>query len=177
MVTCSLNNPTHSQNWALPSFTVLTSLSSYRCLCRSRQQGFHTLVLRPHCGEAGPIHHLVSGFMLSENISHGLLLRKVWPPHHRNSCLCKVKQVIRVCKRITVSAYLDHLTCVFRSDSYFKYNVAPLNAPKNRRAIMCSYSMVYYSTQDWLLCVPAGSCSAVSLLLGTDRHRHVSSKQ
>lgn len=42
-----------------------------------RQRGFHTLVLRPHCGEAGPIHHLVSGFMLSENISHGLLLRKV----------------------------------------------------------------------------------------------------
>nr|XP_057939260.1 AMP deaminase 2-like isoform X3 [Doryrhamphus excisus] len=41
-----------------------------------RQRGFHSLVLRPHCGEAGPIHHLVSGFMLSENISHGLLLRK-----------------------------------------------------------------------------------------------------
>nr|XP_054601823.1 AMP deaminase 2 isoform X1 [Nothobranchius furzeri] len=41
-----------------------------------RQRGFHTLVLRPHCGEAGPIHHLVSGFMLSESISHGLLLRK-----------------------------------------------------------------------------------------------------
>ncbi|XP_038579667.1 AMP deaminase 2 isoform X1 [Micropterus salmoides] len=41
-----------------------------------KQRGFHTLVLRPHCGEAGPIHHLVSGFMLSENISHGLLLRK-----------------------------------------------------------------------------------------------------
>ncbi|XP_032428735.1 AMP deaminase 2 isoform X2 [Xiphophorus hellerii] len=41
-----------------------------------RQRGSHTLVLRPHCGEAGPIHHLVSGFMLSENISHGLLLRK-----------------------------------------------------------------------------------------------------
>uniref|UniRef100_A0A3P9KQK4 AMP deaminase n=1 Tax=Oryzias latipes TaxID=8090 RepID=A0A3P9KQK4_ORYLA len=41
-----------------------------------RQRGFHTLALRPHCGEAGPIHHLVSGFMLSENISHGLLLRK-----------------------------------------------------------------------------------------------------
>ncbi|KAJ8372815.1 hypothetical protein AAFF_G00276700 [Aldrovandia affinis] len=41
-----------------------------------RRRGFHTFVLRPHCGEAGPIHHLVSGFMLSENISHGLLLRK-----------------------------------------------------------------------------------------------------
>ncbi|XP_012607046.1 AMP deaminase 2 isoform X1 [Microcebus murinus] len=41
-----------------------------------RQRGFHTFVLRPHCGEAGPIHHLVSAFMLAENISHGLLLRK-----------------------------------------------------------------------------------------------------
>ncbi|XP_030641086.1 AMP deaminase 2 [Chanos chanos] len=41
-----------------------------------RRQNMNTLVLRPHCGEAGPIHHLVSGFMLSENISHGLLLRK-----------------------------------------------------------------------------------------------------
>uniref|UniRef100_A0A8C6J6U0 AMP deaminase 2 n=1 Tax=Melopsittacus undulatus TaxID=13146 RepID=A0A8C6J6U0_MELUD len=41
-----------------------------------RKRGFHTFVLRPHCGEAGPIHHLVSGFMVSENISHGLLLRK-----------------------------------------------------------------------------------------------------
>ncbi|XP_051509323.1 AMP deaminase 2-like isoform X4 [Myxocyprinus asiaticus] len=41
-----------------------------------RQRNFNTFVLRPHCGEAGPIHHLVSGFMLSENISHGLLLRK-----------------------------------------------------------------------------------------------------
>ncbi|TRZ00470.1 hypothetical protein DNTS_004549, partial [Danionella cerebrum] len=41
-----------------------------------RQRNFNWFVLRPHCGEAGPIHHLVSGFMLSENISHGLLLRK-----------------------------------------------------------------------------------------------------
>uniref|UniRef100_A0AAY4AZS6 AMP deaminase n=1 Tax=Denticeps clupeoides TaxID=299321 RepID=A0AAY4AZS6_9TELE len=41
-----------------------------------RRQNLDTFVIRPHCGEAGPIHHLVSGFMLSENISHGLLLRK-----------------------------------------------------------------------------------------------------
>ncbi|XP_063065701.1 AMP deaminase 2 [Engraulis encrasicolus] len=41
-----------------------------------RRRSLNTFVLRPHCGEAGPIHHLVSGFMLSENISHGLLLRK-----------------------------------------------------------------------------------------------------
>lgn len=37
----------------------------------------NTFVLRPHCGEAGPVQHLVCGFLLSENISHGLLLRKV----------------------------------------------------------------------------------------------------
>ena len=46
-----------------------------------RRRGLHMFVLRPHCGEAGPIHHLVSGFMLSENISHGLLLRKVRAEH------------------------------------------------------------------------------------------------
>ncbi|VVD04347.1 unnamed protein product [Leptidea sinapis] len=39
--------------------------------------GLNTFVLRPHCGEAGPVQHLVCGFMLAENISHGLLLRKV----------------------------------------------------------------------------------------------------
>lgn len=42
-----------------------------------REQGLNTFVLRPHCGEAGPVQHLVCGFMLAENISHGLLLRKV----------------------------------------------------------------------------------------------------
>lgn len=43
----------------------------------AREQGLNTFVLRPHCGEAGPVQHLVCGFMLAENISHGLLLRKV----------------------------------------------------------------------------------------------------
>ncbi|KAJ8934528.1 hypothetical protein NQ314_013292, partial [Rhamnusium bicolor] len=41
------------------------------------EKGLHPFVLRPHCGEAGPVQHLVCGYMLSENISHGLLLRKV----------------------------------------------------------------------------------------------------
>lgn len=42
-----------------------------------RDRGFNLFVLRPHCGEAGNIQHLVGGFLLAENISHGLLLRKV----------------------------------------------------------------------------------------------------
>uniref|UniRef100_A0AAQ6A6P3 AMP deaminase n=1 Tax=Amphiprion ocellaris TaxID=80972 RepID=A0AAQ6A6P3_AMPOC len=64
------DNPPYSYYlyYMYANMTVLNHLRRYR--------GFHTLVLRPHCGEAGPIHHLVSGFMLSENISHGLLLRK-----------------------------------------------------------------------------------------------------
>lgn len=37
----------------------------------------NTFVLRPHCGEAGSPKHLVAGFMLCQNISHGLMLRKV----------------------------------------------------------------------------------------------------
>lgn len=69
--------------------------SQHLCLFHLRQRGFHTLVLRPHCGEAGPIHHLVSGFMLSENISHGLLLRKVrndqyYSPYYL-TCICYAK--------------------------------------------------------------------------------------
>jgi len=40
------------------------------------ERGLHTFTLRPHCGEAGSILHLIGGFLLSENISHGLLLRK-----------------------------------------------------------------------------------------------------
>ena len=43
-----------------------------------RIRGMNTFVLRPHCGEAGPANHLISAFLLAENISHGLLLRKVF---------------------------------------------------------------------------------------------------
>lgn len=41
------------------------------------ERGMNTFVLRPHCGEAGNVQHLIGGFLLSQNISHGLLLRKV----------------------------------------------------------------------------------------------------
>lgn len=41
------------------------------------ERGLNTFVIRPHCGEAGPVQHLVAGFMMCESIAHGLLLRKV----------------------------------------------------------------------------------------------------
>ena len=43
-----------------------------------QDRGLNTFVFRPHCGEAGPVQHLVSAFMMCESISHGLLLRKVY---------------------------------------------------------------------------------------------------
>lgn len=53
-------------------YANMTVLNQFR-----RERGLNTFVMRPHCGEAGPVQHLVCGFMLAENISHGLLLRKV----------------------------------------------------------------------------------------------------
>ncbi|KAL0868850.1 hypothetical protein ABMA27_007199 [Loxostege sticticalis] len=53
-------------------YANMTVLNHFR-----KEQGLNTFVLRPHCGEAGPVQHLVCGLMLAENISHGLLLRKV----------------------------------------------------------------------------------------------------
>eukprot|EP00090_Calanus_glacialis_P041983 TRINITY_DN7461_c0_g1_i1.p1 TRINITY_DN7461_c0_g1~~TRINITY_DN7461_c0_g1_i1.p1 ORF type:complete len:754 (-),score=227.80 TRINITY_DN7461_c0_g1_i1:226-2487(-) len=53
-------------------FANMTVLNHFRS---SRKM--NTFVFRPHCGEAGPVQHLVSAFMMCESISHGLLLRKV----------------------------------------------------------------------------------------------------
>lgn len=53
-------------------YANLAALNAFR-----RERGLNTFSLRPHCGEAGPINHLVTGFLTSESIAHGLLLRKV----------------------------------------------------------------------------------------------------
>uniref|UniRef100_A0A1I8F9X6 AMP deaminase n=1 Tax=Macrostomum lignano TaxID=282301 RepID=A0A1I8F9X6_9PLAT len=41
-----------------------------------KARGIQPITLRPHCGEAGPVHHLATAFLLADNINHGLLLRK-----------------------------------------------------------------------------------------------------
>ncbi|XP_038062446.1 AMP deaminase 2-like isoform X2 [Patiria miniata] len=66
----SPDNPPYAY-WLYYMYVNLVVLNHFR-----RERGFNTFVLRPHCGEAGPVHHLVTAFMLAENISHGLLLRK-----------------------------------------------------------------------------------------------------
>lgn len=61
-----------------PSRLLLLPLTfSLPLLPSLRERGMNTFVLRPHCGEAGPVQHLVCGYLMAENISHGLLLRKV----------------------------------------------------------------------------------------------------
>lgn len=53
-------------------YSNMTSLNQWR-----KKRGFNTLVLRPHSGEAGDPEHLISAYLTSEGISHGILLRKV----------------------------------------------------------------------------------------------------
>ncbi|GAB6026355.1 AMP deaminase 2 [Chamberlinius hualienensis] len=64
-------NPSYSY-YLYFMFANMAVLNHFR-----RERGLNTFVLRPHCGEAGSVQHLVTGFILAENISHGLLLRKV----------------------------------------------------------------------------------------------------
>lgn len=47
---------------------VLNQLRAARGMC--------TFQFRPHCGEAGDIDHLVSAYLLSHQINHGITLRK-----------------------------------------------------------------------------------------------------
>lgn len=59
------------------NFIYILIINLYPYPFYHRARGMNTFVLRPHCGEAGPVQHLVCGYLMAENISHGLLLRKV----------------------------------------------------------------------------------------------------
>ncbi|XP_052720968.1 AMP deaminase 2-like isoform X8 [Crassostrea angulata] len=68
---CQDENPPYSY-YLYYMYANITVLNQFR-----RERSLPTFTLRPHCGEAGNVTHLVAGFMLAENISHGLVLRKV----------------------------------------------------------------------------------------------------
>ncbi|ODV95275.1 hypothetical protein PACTADRAFT_50021 [Pachysolen tannophilus NRRL Y-2460] len=67
----SPNNPPYSY-YLYYLFSNICSLNYWR-----QKRGFNTLVLRPHCGEAGDPEHLINSYLVSEGISHGILLRKL----------------------------------------------------------------------------------------------------
>ncbi|KAF9646656.1 AMP deaminase [Thelephora ganbajun] len=58
--------------WLYYMFANIANLNNWR-----RERGFNTFVLRPHAGEAGDTEHLISAYLTSHSISHGILLRKV----------------------------------------------------------------------------------------------------
>jgi len=64
-------NPPYSY-WIYYLYSNMTSLNYWR-----NKRGFNTLVLRPHCGEAGDSEHMAVAALTCHSISHGLLLRKV----------------------------------------------------------------------------------------------------
>lgn len=53
-------------------YSNLVSLNKLRL-----KLNYNTFLLRPHCGEAGDPEHLISAFLTSHSISHGILLRKI----------------------------------------------------------------------------------------------------
>lgn len=72
-----------ANEWAFPTnppysyylyylFANMTPLNNLRA-----KLGYNTFVLRPHSGEAGDPEHLISSFLTSHSISHGILLRKI----------------------------------------------------------------------------------------------------
>ncbi|KAJ2905077.1 AMP deaminase [Zalerion maritima] len=67
----SKQNPPYSY-WIYYMFANMASLNAWR-----KQRCMNTLVMRPHCGEAGDSDHLASAALCCHSISHGLLLRKV----------------------------------------------------------------------------------------------------
>ncbi|THD24980.1 Adenosine monophosphate deaminase 2 [Fasciola hepatica] len=67
---CLQENPPYSY-YIYYMYANLTQLNQFRS-----HRGLNTFSLRPHCGEAGNINHLVTCFLLAESINHGLLLRK-----------------------------------------------------------------------------------------------------
>lgn len=39
-----------------------------------KRKGLNTFTMRPHAGEAGPVHHLATAFLLADSINHGIKL-------------------------------------------------------------------------------------------------------
>eukprot|EP00798_Chlamydomonas_sp_ICE-L_P025331 gene25331-10987_t len=64
----------HNCAYSYYAFYIYANLYTLNKFRESR--GLNTFTFRPHAGEAGDIDHLVSAFMLCENIAHGINLRK-----------------------------------------------------------------------------------------------------
>ncbi|XP_005389061.1 PREDICTED: AMP deaminase 1 isoform X1 [Chinchilla lanigera] len=70
------------QEWTMeknPSYTYYAYYMYANIMvlnCLRKERGMNTFLFRPHCGEAGALTHLMIAFMIADNISHGLNLKK-----------------------------------------------------------------------------------------------------
>eukprot|EP01035_Chromulina_nebulosa_P019479 gene19479-25361_t len=64
------DNPPYGY-WMYYMYSNLAVLNQLRA-----SRGMNTFQLRPHCGEAGDIDHLISSYLLAHQINHGIQLRK-----------------------------------------------------------------------------------------------------
>merc|ERR1719316_1238962 len=62
-------NPPYSY-WMYYMYSNIQALNKLRIM-----QGLNTFSFKPHCGEAGNYSHLISGFMLTDGVCHGINLR------------------------------------------------------------------------------------------------------
>jgi AMP deaminase len=67
-------NSKHNCAYAYYAYYLYANLYTLNKFREAR--GLNTFSFRPHAGEAGDIDHLVTSFMLAENIAHGINLRK-----------------------------------------------------------------------------------------------------
>jgi AMP deaminase len=63
-------NP-HYAYWIYYIYSNITSLNLLR-----KYRNLNMFAFRPHCGEAGNVDHLISAFLLSDGINHGIILDK-----------------------------------------------------------------------------------------------------
>ena len=62
------HNPSYSY-WMYHLWANITTLNAFR-----KAKGLSVFHFRPHCGESGNPDHLIDGFMLADNINHGINL-------------------------------------------------------------------------------------------------------
>lgn len=119
-----------------------------------RERGLSTFLFRPHCGEAGSITHLVSAFLTADNISHGLLLKKVsgpvpeamlgmLGPHPPTQSVCwSVVQEGHSSWRAGIpGVFLGSLTIYLHFFIYFDHYSFPRNASPPPFTTPCSLSL------------------------------------
>ena len=63
--------------WMYYLYVNICSLNKFRA-----SRNLSTFQLRPHCGEAGDLEHLISTYILAHQINHGILLRKLPALHY-----------------------------------------------------------------------------------------------